>query len=109
MAEAPEEDKIGPGHPPKHTRWKEGQSGNPRGRPKKQKALKDLANAELDKKITVREDGRPIEITTREALMKVLIKKCLGGHNPSIKQLMYILGTDSQDEPSRNVNFVFEG
>lgn len=26
-------DKVGPGNPPKHSRWKKGQSGNPKGRP----------------------------------------------------------------------------
>jgi hypothetical protein len=36
-------DKVGYGHPPKHSRFKPGQSGNPRGRPKgRQSFLTDL-------------------------------------------------------------------
>ncbi|MES2476441.1 MAG: DUF5681 domain-containing protein [Verrucomicrobiota bacterium] len=35
-------DEVGYGKPPKHTRFPKGQSGNPNGRPKKKKSVKDL-------------------------------------------------------------------
>jgi len=35
-------DEVGYGKPPKHAQFKKGQSGNPNGRPKKKKSVKDL-------------------------------------------------------------------
>ena len=34
-AAGPDDDKVGYGKPPKHSRFQPGRSGNPRGRPKK--------------------------------------------------------------------------
>jgi hypothetical protein len=34
MAESKSGNKVGPGRPPLHTRFKKGQSGNPGGRPR---------------------------------------------------------------------------
>lgn len=39
MPEDPEDYEIGFGKPPKHTQFKKGQSGNPKGRPKGSKSL----------------------------------------------------------------------
>lgn len=36
--------KVGPGKPPKHTRFKPGQSGNPKGRPKGSQNVKTVLN-----------------------------------------------------------------
>lgn len=35
-------DEVGYGKPPKHSRFAKGRSGNPNGRPKKKKSMKDL-------------------------------------------------------------------
>ena len=40
--------EVGYGKPPQHTRFKPGQSGNARGRPRKSKELNKLIQAELD-------------------------------------------------------------
>ena len=40
MSSKTNHDKVGYKHPPKHTRFKPGQSGNPRGRPKRARSLK---------------------------------------------------------------------
>lgn len=39
--------QVGYGKPPKHSRWKKGQSGNPRGRPKGTRGLKTDLHDEL--------------------------------------------------------------
>ena len=45
----PDDDKVGYCKPPKHSQFQPGQSGNSRGRPKKNRSLEDLLKRELDR------------------------------------------------------------
>jgi hypothetical protein len=73
MSEKKRDYEIGRGKPPVHTRFKKGQSGNPRGpRPKNLPAL--LIEA-LNEKVTVTIDGERREITKREAVATQLVNK----------------------------------
>jgi len=71
----PEVYKVGPGKPPKHTQFKKGQSGNPRGRPRGAKNLATLVGEALDQKITVTEQGRRRKISKREAIITQLVNR----------------------------------
>lgn len=71
--------EVGYGKPPQHTRFKPGQSGNARGRPRKSKELNKLIQAELDKTIAVQEAGRERRITKREAIVTQLINRAIKG------------------------------
>src|SRR5688572_29020773 len=53
-------DKVGYKSPPKHTRWKKGQSGNPKGRKKRRivNDLRTLFDEILAEEIKTREGGR---------------------------------------------------
>jgi hypothetical protein len=50
--------KVGYGRPPDATKFKPGQSGNPKGRPKGSKNLATLALKHLQSMVTVRKNGR---------------------------------------------------
>src|SRR5687768_6396759 len=66
-AQPGEAEKVGYGRPPKHTRFKPGQSGNPRGRPKRtgnNKPLGLMVRQLLTEPITVR-DGDQIRQMSR--------------------------------------------
>lgn len=69
--------EVGYGKPPKESRWKPGQSGNPKGRPRKTTILDDLIREELDRMVEVREQGTTKKITKREALAKSLVNAAL--------------------------------
>ena len=47
----PAEEKVGYGRPPVSTRFKPGQSGNPRGRPKGSKSLDQVLRQALDRRV----------------------------------------------------------
>lgn len=70
-------DAVGYGKPPAHARFKPGQSGNPKGRPKGTKNLKTIARREFEQKIEVREGQRVREITKKEAMVKGTINRAL--------------------------------
>jgi hypothetical protein len=72
--------KIGYGKPPQATRFKRGQSGNLKGRPKGSRNLGTDLAAELEEKITVREEGRSRRISKQRALVKSLMAQALKGN-----------------------------
>ena len=66
---------MGYGKPPRHTRFRKGQSGNPRGRPKESKNLATLLKEALNEHVIVAENGGRRKITMREAIIKQLVKR----------------------------------
>jgi hypothetical protein len=71
--------EVGYSKPPKHTRFKPGQSGNPRGRPKGTKNLKTDLMEELGEKILIREGDHPRQVSKQRALVKALLTRALKG------------------------------
>lgn len=78
--------EVGYGRPPRHSRWRKGQSGNPRGRPKR-KTLAQAVSAALYEKVTVTENGRRRSISKLEALSKQLVNKSASGDMRATKLL----------------------
>jgi hypothetical protein len=70
---------VGYGHPPLHTQFKKGSSGNPRGRPKGSKNFNTIIAEELERTIVVNENGRRRPISRGRALIKRLIATALSG------------------------------
>jgi hypothetical protein len=65
--------------PPEAARFKSGQSGNPRGRPKGSRNFKTDLNDLMSKRITVREDGETRHISRQEAILLSLFSKAARG------------------------------
>jgi hypothetical protein len=70
---------VGNKRPPLHSRFKRGQSGNPRGRPKGSLNLKTDLLSELAEAIVVNEGGARRKITKQRALVKATIAKAIQG------------------------------
>jgi hypothetical protein len=73
------DDKVGYGRPPRHSRFKPGQSGNPRGRPRGARNLKTEIEEEMNERITLRENGRELKVSKRRAIIKAMVGKTLKG------------------------------
>ena len=105
---ADDDDEIGYGKPPKHTRFKKGQSGNPKGRPKGVRNLKSALREALNETVTIREGGKSKQVSIREALMKAAIAKGMSGDIRSIatifgfdERLLGEEGSENQEKPLR--------
>lgn len=85
---------VGKGKPPKHTQFKPGQSGNPRGRPKRKPAITSNAEAQqrfleaASSAVVIRENGRRKRMTMMEAIDMRCIQMALQGNLRAI-QLFY--------------------
>jgi hypothetical protein len=89
MTEKKRDYEVGRGKPPVHTRFKKGQSGNPRGpRPKNLPAL--LIEA-LNEPVTATIDGERREITKREAVVTQLVNKSAAADLRATKMLVDML------------------
>src|SRR4051812_10472457 len=84
-------DHAGYGKPPKHFRFKPGQSGNPKGRPKGRIPLARLLEKHLDAKMTVTIGGQQKTITRREALVIGFVGDALKGKDKVRKQVLDLL------------------
>lgn len=84
--------KIGYGNPPKHIRWQQGQSGNPKGRPKSRCDLLKDAAAILSESVRTRTPvGRTVSLDGLEAAYLALCKKGLKGDVPALIKAIKIM------------------
>jgi hypothetical protein len=82
---------VGYGRPPKHSQFKRGQSGNPRGRTKGQLNTQTYLDKILNQKVVVNEQGRSRTITKREVILTQLVNRAAGkGDLATIKHLHHI-------------------
>ena len=89
MSESQREPAANYRKPPEHTRFKKGQSGNPRGRPAKN--LPALLAAALNEKVTVTENGKRRQVTKREAVIAQLVNKSASAELRATKMLIDML------------------
>ena len=82
---------VGYRKPPLHSRFKKGQSGNPRGRPPGSKNLSILLNEALDELVVIAENGGRKKISKREASLKQLVNEAAKGNWRALKLLVDIL------------------
>jgi hypothetical protein len=83
--------EVGYGKPPEHTRFKKGQSGNPKGR-KKQSLLppdwQDPVKAMMRRKIPVTLEGKRMMLPTYEVILMKMVQDALGGCTKTQKILL---------------------
>ncbi len=84
---------VGYKKPPKANEWKPGQSGNPKGRPKKIKDLDKLLDQELSQTIRITDNGQTLPMTKREVLIKTLVNGALKGDRAALKLVFGFMKT----------------
>ena len=89
---------VGPGHPPLEHRFRKGMSGNPKGRPKKERSLRKLVEAELDQFAWITQNGKRVRLTLREVVAKTVVKDAAKGDDKALDRLIKLIGGGSEPE-----------
>lgn len=79
--------EVGYGRPLKHSQFKKGQSGNPKGRKKGARGLKTDLRAELNARIEITENGKTVKLTKQQLMVKQLAAKAIKGDVRAISKL----------------------
>lgn len=83
-----EPDAVGYGRPPKHSRFKPGQSGNPKGRPKGARSPRALWNELIEGTVVVNDGKRKRRITKRELIYSTLLTSAARGDAKAREQVL---------------------
>jgi hypothetical protein len=86
-----DDESPGYGRPPRHSRFKPGQSGNPSGRPKGSRNFRmDLAE-ELNSLTTVSKNGTPLNLTKQRAIVHSIVEQAMQGDTRSLSLLLPLI------------------
>ena len=105
---------VGKGRRPPSTRWKSGQSGNPKGRPKGVKNMITYFQEALSRKIDVKVGGKIRAMSTREGIAMNTTNLALKGNvkddtfSPSYRTRIQ-RGPDAQKDPDDHRQYDPEG
>ena len=94
------DDRVGYGRPPKHARFRKGQSGNPKGRPKGSMNVATLLHEELQRNVDVREGGTTRRITKLQAMVTGLVNDAAKGRVRKIEMVLKLLDRYGQPDTS---------
>ena len=82
--------EVGYAKPPQYTRFRKGQSGNPKGRPKGLQSFARLARQAFNEKIAIKENGERRIITKLQAALKQLANKAASGDAAAIREMLRV-------------------
>ena len=83
--------EVGYAKPPTRTRFKPGQSGNPKGHRRGSRNLKTIIEEALNETVTIREGGRIRKLPKREALVRTLVNGALMKDAKSLQALLAMM------------------
>lgn len=90
--------EVGYGKPPRHTRFKPGRSGNPKGRPKGHRNFKTDLVETLKTGVKLTEKGKRKTVSTQRAALLRLREKALGGDARALDRLISLAQAYNNEE-----------
>lgn len=87
---------MGYGKPPVNSRFKAGESGNPKGRPRGARNRTTILNKTLNERVVVTDNGRRKNITKQEAIFKQLVNKAASGDHRAAQLVLSELAALAQ-------------
>lgn len=77
---------------PESTRFRKGQSGNPKGRPRKERTSRTPAfDIVIDRTLTIMQNGQPREVSVDEALQHKTYLDALAGNRAACRQVLKMI------------------
>lgn len=92
------EEPIGYKNPPKHSRFKPGQSGNPKGRPKGARSLQTIVREQMTQKVPIRTAKGIKKMTHMEALMHKALEQGYAGNLRALTSIMQLYARSVPNE-----------
>ena len=89
-ADEKRDDEVGYCKPPHRTRFRKGQSGNPRGRPSGARNFSTMLSEALNELVIVAENGRRRKITKRKAIIMQVVNRAAKGYWRDTKLILDI-------------------
>lgn len=83
--------EVGYGKPPRSSQFQPGQSGNPRGRPKRRKAPADQVAEILNRPVSVTENGKRRKVSSLQAFMMRQMRDALEGNPRAAANVMKLI------------------
>ena len=80
-------ESVGYGKPPRHSRFKPGQSGTPKGRAKNIKNFPSILKEELETLVEVTENGRRRKLSKGQLAIKGLVLKAVKGDHRAVAEV----------------------
>ncbi|AZQ68263.1 hypothetical protein EF888_14635 [Silicimonas algicola] len=87
----PDDFDVGYRKPPAATRFKKGQSGNPKGRPKGSRNISTLIEETLFRKVSIRDERGARKVPLAEALMQKLSVDALKGDPRALAKIIDLM------------------
>lgn len=106
QSEPDEEGGVGYGRPPLHSRFKPGQSGNPRGRPRRKLALEEIANEILQEKTWVTLRGTRKRVAAERAVFYRILEQALKGDIRAARLLFGMRAASSKQDGGSSASFL---
>ena len=80
--------EVGYGKPPERTRFKAGQSGNLKGRPKGRKNMATFMQEVLERRVLIKQNGQQRRVSFAEAFVHRLVVRAIEGTTRDMISLM---------------------
>ena len=85
--------RVGDNHPPRHTQFPPGVSGNPKGRPKGSTNLRTRVHQGLRKTVTVNKGGRPVGMAVVDVISNRVLESSMKG---DFKAIHFVLQSEQE-------------
>ena len=92
--------EVGYGRPPTHSRFKAGQSGNPKGRARESRSLQSILKQVLGEQMEIREGDRLRRMPRLEALVRSTILRAFKGDPKAVASLGFLMKQSGYGEES---------
>lgn len=91
MSDKDKDYEVGYGRPPRHTQFKKGKSGNPKGRPKASKNVGSMLEEIFFRKIPISDGGVRREVTMLEAILRQVANGAAKGEIRHVDRVLKLL------------------